>query len=280
MNTKYEVRYASSPEEVKQMDTAALRKTFLIDKLFEADQLKLVYSHYDRLIVGGAHPIKGALPLETIDPLKSEHFLDRRELGIINVGGSGVVSIEGEKYELGFKEALYVGSGKKGVRFESQDSQKPAKFYLNSAPAHQSYPTKKITKQEAEIVELGSLETANHRVINKLLVNSLVETCQLQMGMTELKTGSVWNTMPAHVHDRRMEAYFYFEIKEGQSVSHFMGQPEESRHIWLQNDEAVISPPWSIHAGSGTTNYTFIWGMAGENLDYDDMDKWAITALK
>lgn len=280
MNTKYEVRYASSPEEVKQMDTAALRKTFLIDKLFEADQLKLVYSHYDRLIVGGAHPIKGALPLETIDPLKSEHFLDRRELGIINVGGSGVVSVEGEKYELGFKEALYVGSGKKGVRFESQDSQKPAKFYLNSAPAHQSYPTKKITKQEAEIVELGSLETANHRVINKLLVNSLVETCQLQMGMTELKTGSVWNTMPAHVHDRRMEAYFYFELKEGQSVSHFMGQPEESRHIWLQNDEAVISPPWSIHAGSGTTNYTFIWGMAGENLDYDDMDKWAITALK
>ncbi len=280
MNTNYEVRYANSPDEVKGMDTAALRKTFLIDNLFQADQLKLVYSHYDRLIVGGAHPVKEALPLEAIDPLKSEHFLDRRELGIINVGGDGVVTVEGEQYELGFKEALYIGKGKKEVRFESNDGQKPAKFYLNSAPAHQSYPTKKVTKKEAEVVELGALETANHRVINKLLVNSVVETCQLQMGMTELKTGSVWNTMPAHVHDRRMEAYFYFEVTEGQSVSHFMGQPEETRHIWLQNDEAVISPPWSIHAGSGTTNYTFIWGMAGENLDYGDMDTWAIQDLK
>lgn len=280
MKTQFDVRYASSPQEVKTMDTASLRKAFLIENLFKTDEIQLVYSHYDRLIVGGAHPVKESLPLEAIDPLKAGFFLERRELGIINVGGAGTVTVDGEKYHLGFKEALYAGRGVKEVTFSSTDPGQPAKFYLNSAPAHQTYPTKKVTKAEAEMVELGSLETANHRVINKLLVNSVVQTCQLQMGMTELKTGSVWNTMPAHVHDRRMEAYFYFEIQEGQSISHFMGQPEETRHIWMQNDEAVISPPWSIHAGSGTSNYTFIWGMAGENLDYDDMDKWAIPDLK
>ncbi len=280
MKTQYEVRYANSPAEVKRMDTTDLRKSFLIENLFEADQVKLTYTHYDRLIVGGIHPVKESVTLETIDPLKADYFLERRELGIINVGGSGSVSVDGEKYDLNFKEALYVGKGNKEVIFSSAQSDSPAKFYINAAPAHHSYPTKKVTKEEAEIVELGSLETANHRVINKLLVNSVVQTCQLQMGMTELKTGSVWNTMPAHVHDRRMEAYFYFEVKEGQSVSHFMGQPEETRHIWLQNNEAVISPPWSIHAGSGTSNYTFIWGMGGENLDYDDMDKWAIKDLR
>lgn len=280
MSTKYEVRYANSPEEVKGMDTTALRKHFLIENLFNANEIKLVYSHYDRLIVGGAHPIKETLTLDAIDPLKANYFLERRELGIINVGGEGAVSVNGEQYSLDFKEALYVGRGTKEVTFSSKNADAPAKFYLNSAPAHHAYPTKKVTKAEAEIVELGSLETANHRIINKLLVNSVVQTCQLQMGMTELKKGSVWNTMPAHVHDRRMEAYFYFEVKEGQSVSHFMGQPEETRHIWMQNDEAVISPPWSIHAGSGTSNYTFIWGMAGENLDYDDMDKWAVPDFK
>lgn len=280
MSTKYEVRYANSPEEVKGMDTTALRKHFLIENLFNANEIKLVYSHYDRLIVGGAHPIKETLTLDAIDPLKANYFLERRELGIINVGGEGAVSVNGEQYSLDFKEALYVGRGTKEVTFSSKNADAPAKFYLNSAPAHHAYPTKKVTKAEAEIVELGSLETANHRIINKLLVNSVVQTCQLQMGMTELKKGSVWNTMPAHVHDRRMEAYFYFEVKEGQSVSHFMGQPEETRHIWMQNDGAVISPPWSIHAGSGTSNYTFIWGMAGENLDYDDMDKWAVPDFK
>ena len=280
MNTNYEVRYASSPKEVKAMDTAALRENFLIDNLFVADKINLTYSHYDRLIVGGVLPVKGGLALDTIDPLKADYFLERRELGIINVGHAGSVSVDGTSYDLDFKEALYVGRGSKEVIFSSNAVDKPANFYINSAPAHQAYPTKKVTKDEAEIVELGSLETANHRIINKLLVNSVVQTCQLQMGMTELKTGSVWNTMPAHVHDRRMEAYFYFEVKEGQSVSHFMGQPEETRHIWMQDKEAVISAPWSIHAGSGTSNYTFIWGMAGENLDYDDMDKWAINDLK
>ncbi|WP_353196749.1 5-dehydro-4-deoxy-D-glucuronate isomerase [Parapedobacter defluvii] len=280
MSVNYESRYAIGPHETKALDTKALRDNFLIENVFADDTIQLVYTHYDRYLAGGAKPVGKPLPLETIDALKASYFLERRELGIINVGGAGKVSVDGEVYELGFKEALYVGRGHRDVVFYSDDAGRPAKFYLNSAPAHRAYPSKKVTKAEAETVELGSLETANHRVINKLLVNSVVETCQLQMGMTELKTGSVWNTMPAHTHDRRMEVYFYFEVPEGQSVSHFMGQPEETRHIWMQNEQAVISPPWSIHAGAGTSNYTFIWGMAGENLDYDDMDKRAITELK
>ncbi|GAA4300839.1 5-dehydro-4-deoxy-D-glucuronate isomerase [Compostibacter hankyongensis] len=276
----YETRYAGSPEAVKTLDTAALRKHFLIEKLFEADRCSWVYSHYDRHMTGGAMPVNGPVNLDTLDVLKAGYFLERRELGIINTGGTGTVEVDGEKFTLQYKEALYVGQGKKKVLFSSADKNAPAKFYLNSTPAHTAYPTKKVTRAEAEIVELGSLETANHRVINKLLVNSVVKTCQLQMGMTELKAGSVWNTMPAHTHDRRMEVYFYFEVPEGQSVCHFMGQTDETRHIWMQNEQAVISPPWSIHAGAGTSNYTFIWGMAGENLDYDDMDKCAITALR
>lgn len=280
MKTQFNVRYSSSPQEVKQLNTAELRKRFLIEDLFVENNVQLTYSHYDRLIVGGAMPVKQPLPLKAIDPLKAEYFLERRELGIINVGGEGDVTIDGETVNLHFKEALYVGRGANEVQFSSKDPNIPAKFYLNSAPAHKAYPNKKVTRKEAEIVELGSLETSNHRVINKLLVNSVVTTCQLQMGMTELKHGSVWNTMPAHVHDRRMEAYFYFEINDDQAVCHFMGEPEETRHIWLKNEQAVISPPWSIHAGAGTSSYTFIWGMAGENLDYDDMDKWEIQGLR
>jgi len=280
MSVNYESRYAIGPNETKALDTPALRANFLIEKVFIDDAIQLAYTHYDRYIAGGAKPVSKPLSLETIDELKAPYFLERRELGIINVGGSGKVSVDGEVHELGFKEALYVGKGRQKVVFSSDDAGNPAKFYLNSAPAHHAYPTRKVTKAEAEVVELGSLETANHRTINKLLVNSVIETCQLQMGMTELKTGSVWNTMPAHTHDRRMEVYFYFEVPEGQSVSHFMGHPEETRHIWMQNEQAVISPPWSIHAGAGTSNYTFIWGMAGENLDYDDMDKRAINELK
>lgn len=280
MKTQFNVRYSSSPQEVKQLNTAELRKRFLIEDLFVENNVQLTYSHYDRLVVGGAMPVKQPLPLKAIDPLKAEYFLERRELGIINVGGEGDVTIDGETVNLHFKEALYVGRGANEVQFSSKDPNIPAKFYLNSAPAHKAYPNKKVTRKEAEIVELGSLETSNHRVINKLLVNSVVTTCQLQMGMTELKHGSVWNTMPAHVHDRRMEAYFYFEINDDQAVCHFMGEPEETRHIWLKNEQAVISPPWSIHAGAGTSSYTFIWGMAGENLDYDDMDKWEIQGLR
>ncbi len=263
MSTYYESRYASSPSEVKQLDTAKLREAFFIEQVFEADAIRWVYTHYDRYMAGGAMPVTDALTLDSIDLLKADYFLERRELGMINVGGEGLVLVDGEEFELAYKEALYIGQGNRQVVFSSKDAANPAKFYLNSTPAHQHHPTRKVAKTDAEVVTLGALETSNHRTINKLLVNSVLETCQLQMGMTELKPGSVWNTMPAHTHDRRMEVYFYFEVPEGQSVCHFMGEPQETRHIWLQNEQAVISPPWSIHTGAGTSNYTFIWGMAG-----------------
>jgi len=280
MENHFESRYAVSPVEAKAMDTTNLRSNFLISSIFEADQVNLTLSHFDRYIVGGAMPVNGKLALPNPGDLKAPYFLHRREIGMINVGGDAVITADGVTYNLGYKEALYIGKETAEVHFESADPANPAKLYINSAPAHHKYPTKKVTKAEADIVELGALETANHRIINKLIVNSVLETCQLQMGMTELKTGSVWNTMPAHTHDRRMEAYFYFEVPEKQSVCHFMGQPQESRHIWMQNEEAVISPNWSIHSGAGTSNYTFIWGMAGENLDYGDMDHCAINDLK
>jgi len=279
MSTTYESRYASSPSAVKQYDTKQLREEFLVDNLMEEGKITLTYSHYDRYIAGSAVPVD-VLKLETIDPLKSDYFLERREIGIINVGGDGTIEVDGEVYELGFKDALYIGSGKKEVLFKSNDSSNPAKYYINAAPAHQSFPTVKVSKEQANKIELGSLETANHRTVNQMIIGGIVTTCQLQMGMTELKTGSVWNTMPAHVHDRRMEVYFYMDIPQDQAVCHFMGEPDETRHIWMNNHEAVISPPWSIHCGSGTSNYTFIWGMAGENLDYGDMDVAKITELR
>jgi 4-deoxy-L-threo-5-hexosulose-uronate ketol-isomerase len=280
MKTNYEVRYASNPEDAKHYDTARLRKEHLIEKLFAADEVNMVYTLYDRLVVGGAMPVKEVLKLESIDPLKSEFFLSRRELGMFNVGGPGKVVVEGEVFELAYKEALYIGASNRNVVFESVDAANPAKFYFNSAPAHRNYPDRKITKADAIVMELGSLETANHRNINKMMVREVVETCQLQMGMTELKTGSVWNTMPAHTHSRRMEAYFYFEVPEGEVVCHFMGEPTETRHIWMQGDQAVISPEWSIHSAAATSNYTFIWGMAGENLDYSDQDFRKHTELR
>lgn len=280
MNTFYEVRYATNPEDFKSYDTERIRRDFLVKGLMHADQVRMVYSHYDRYIAGGAVPVNESLTLETIDPLKAAYFLERRELGIINVGGKGSVTIDGEKKELDFKEALYVGKGTKEVIFSSMDASKPAHFYFNSAPAHHAYPSQLIARTDAEVVELGALETSNARTIRKLIVNSVVKTCQLQMGMTELKTGSVWNTMPAHIHDRRMEVYFYFELPEDQAVCHFMGQAQESRGVWLQNQDAVISPPWSMHCGAGTSNYTFIWGMAGENLDYGDMDGFKPSEMK
>lgn len=279
MASKYQVRYASSPKAVKLYDTQQLREEFLIDNLMEEGKINFTYSHYDRYITGSAVPLE-PLKLETIDPLKAQYFLERRELGIINVGGIGTVEVDGAIYELDLKDALYIGSGNKEVIFKSNDIKNPAKYYINSAPAHTNYPTKKVSKAEANKIELGSLETANHRTVNQMIIGGIVTTCQLQMGMTELKTGSVWNTMPAHVHDRRMEVYFYLDIPENQAVCHFMGEPQETRHIWMSNHQAVISPPWSIHSGSGTSNYTFIWGMAGENLDYGDMDVCKITDLR
>lgn len=279
MSTSYETRYASSPQAVKQYDTAQLRSEFLIDNLMELGKINLTYSHYDRYIAGSAVPVQ-PLTLEAIDPLKSSFFLERRELGIINVGGNGTVTADGVIYELGFKDALYIGSGIKEVVFKSDDPNNPAKFYLNSAPAHTNYPNKKVGLAEANKLQLGAIETANHRTVSQMIIGGIVTTCQLQMGMTELKTGSVWNTMPAHVHDRRMEVYFYLDIPENQAVCHFMGQTDETRHIWMNNHQAVISPPWSIHSGAGTSNYTFIWGMAGENLDYGDMDVCKIIDLR
>ncbi len=269
----WELRYAAHPADAKGYDTERIRKDFLIEKVMEPGNINVVYSLYDRFIVGGAVPLKEPLKLKPFEELKAEFFLQRRELGIINVGGNAVVKVDGKAYELGFKEALYIGSGNKEVEFSSEDAAKPAHLYLNSAPAHTQYPTRKITLNDAEKAEMGSLESSNHRVINKLIVNSVVQTCQLQMGMTALQPGSVWNTMPAHTHTRRMEAYFYFEVPGNQAICHFMGEPQETRHIWMKNEQAVLSPSWSIHSAAGTASYTFIWGMAGENLDYSDMDK-------
>jgi len=280
MATTFETRYASSPQAVKKYDTQELRDEFLVPDLMQPGNIKWVYTHYDRYMAGGAVPTTGALTLETIDPLKSDFFLERREVGIINAGGTGTIIADGEEFKMLHKDALYLGKGVKEVVFKSDDANNPAKFYMNSAPAHTAYSTKQVTKAEANKIELGSLETANHRTVNQMIIGGIVTTCQLQMGMTELKTGSVWNTMPAHVHDRRMEIYYYLDIPQDQAVCHFMGQPQETRHIWMQNHEAVISPPWSIHSGSGTSNYTFIWGMAGENLDYNDMDVAKITDLR
>ena len=235
---------------------------------------------YDRMVVGGAMPVGEVLKLEAIDPLKAPYFLTRREMGIYNVGGPGVVKAGDAVFELDFKEALYLGSGDREVTFESKDEKNPAKFYFNSLTAHRNYPDKKVTKADAVVAEMGSLEGSNHRNINKMLVNQVLPTCQLQMGMTELAPGSVWNTMPAHVHSRRMEAYFYFEVPADQAVCHFMGEVDETRHIWMKGDQAVLSPEWSIHSAAATHNYTFIWGMGGENLDYGDQDFSLITDLK
>ncbi len=280
MSETIESRHALSPREVAGMHASELRTNFLIEKVFEEDHIHLTLSFYDRFIAGGAMPVRTKLELSNPGNLQAAYFLERREMGIINVGGKGTIEADKEIYDLDFKEALYISKETKKVIFASANKNEPAKFYINSAPAHHKFPTKKVTKKEAEIVTVGSLENSNHRTINKLLVASVIQTCQLQMGMTELMTGSVWNTMPAHTHDRRMEVYFYFEVTKGQSVCHFMGEPQETRHIWMQNEQAVISPNWSIHAGAGTSNYTFIWGMAGENLDYGDMDVCEISDLR
>ncbi len=276
----YEVRYAHAPDDVKSYDTQKLRKEFLVEKIFEKDKINITYTLVDRFILGGALPVTQALKLETIDPLKSPNFLQRREIGIINVGAPGKVKVGNTEYALGFKEALYVGCGSDEIVFISDNPANPAKFYFNSTPAYKNYPTKKITTKEAVVKNAGSLAESNDRVINQLIVNNVLPTCQLQMGLTELKTGSVWNTMPAHAHMRRMEAYFYFQVSENQVVAHFMGEPQETRNIWVKNEQAVISEPWSVHCGAGTSNYMFIWGMGGENLDYGDMDKIKTTDLK
>jgi 4-deoxy-L-threo-5-hexosulose-uronate ketol-isomerase len=280
MKTNIEVRYAAHPDDVKHWDTERLRKEHLVHTLFTENTVNIVYTLYDRMIIGGAKPAGETLRLETVDEVKEPYFLHRRELGIFNVGGRGRVRAGDTTFDLGFKEALYIGSGDREILFESIDQKDPSLFYFNSAPAHHNYPDRKITKKETLCVEMGSMEAANHRIINKMIVREVLETCQLQMGMTELRPGSVWNTMPPHTHGRRMEAYFYFEVPVDSAICHFMGEPAETRHIWMKNNEAVISPQWSIHAATATTNYTFIWGMAGENLDYGDQDFIKQTDLR
>jgi 4-deoxy-L-threo-5-hexosulose-uronate ketol-isomerase len=269
-----ENRYACSPNEVKTFDTSQLRSNFLISDLMVSGEINGVYSHYDRMITLGAIPLIESLTLPNFhDFTKQENFLDRREIGIINVGGSGVVIVDGEKFTMDNKDCLYIGLGKKDVVFSSDSESTPAVYYMNSTPAHMEYPAQKAAKADANPVELGTPETCNERTIFQYIHLNGIKSCQLVMGFTELKTGSIWNTFPPHVHDRRMEVYFYFDLPEGQKVCHLMGQPQETRHIFVENHEAVISPNWSIHSGAGTSNYSFVWGMGGENMEFTDMDQ-------
>jgi len=273
-------RYAIGPNEAKHFDTQTLRENFLLQNLMQADTCNLVYTHYDRMIVGGVMPVNKKIELPLEAALRSEYFLERREMGIINVGGPGKVTTENGEYELTKLDCVYIAKGTRQVAFSSNSADAPAIFYLLSCPAHHVHETRKMPKEEATPSNLGSVDTANERTIYKYIHLDGVQSCQLVMGLTVLKNGSVWNTMPSHVHDRRMEAYFYFDVKEGQSVVHFMGQPQETRHMFVANNEAIVSPPWSIHSGCGTASYSFIWGMAGENKDYTDLDAVAINELR
>ena len=279
-----DIRYSCSPNDVKRYTTEELRKEFLITDLYTPDKVKAIYSHVDRMVTVGIMPVSKKLPIDDgIDVwanFGTHYFLERREAGIFNLGGAGTIEADGKTYELGYKDCLYITKGTEKVFFASNDANNPAKFYMVSAPAHTSYETRLIKKADAAKKPLGDLATSNKRVINQFIHPSVLKTCQLSMGLTELETGSVWNTMPAHTHERRMEIYTYFEIPEGNIVFHFMGQGQETRHIVMKNFEAVISPSWSIHAGGGTSNYSFIWAMGGENQEFDDMDVIQPTDMK
>ncbi|HTE24572.1 5-dehydro-4-deoxy-D-glucuronate isomerase [Flavitalea sp.] len=275
-----EIRFQNSPAEVTMMDTGELRNNFLVEDLIQDDLVVFLYSHYDRVIIGGAKPVNRELSLDNDPELRADYFLERREIGIINVGGPGTVSVDGTRYELNKLDTLYAGKGVREVIFSSADKTAPASFFLMSAPAHQTYPTRKMSKEEASPANMGEVETANKRTIYKYIHADGMQSCQLVMGLTVLATGSVWNTMPAHTHTRRMEAYFYFDVPEQHRVFHFMGEPLETRHLLIANHQAVLSPPWSIHSGCGTSNYAFIWGMAGENYTFTDMDAVPIPELR
>ena len=271
-----EVRPGANPNDVKNYDTDRLKHEFLIQDVFVPGEIKTIYSQIDRIIVGSATPADKALKLTAGDELRAAYFLERREMGVINIGGKGTMTLDGVRYDFDYKDGIYIGMGTKEVIFESADAENPAKFYFNSAPAHKTYPTVFINPEKDILPEnkkeLGCLENANHRTIRKYILPGQVESCQLEMGMTALEPGSVWNTMPCHTHDRRMEVYLYFEVPENDVVFHYMGEPTQTRHIVMRNEEAVISPSWSIHSASATHAYTFIWGMVGENQDFDDMD--------
>lgn len=272
--------YALGQNEIKQFSTEEIRKNFLIEPLFTNDTIRFTYTHYDRMMVGGAKPVGSKVTLETYPELRAGFFLERREIGIINIGGDGSVEVDGNTFNLSKMDCLYVGKSAKSVVFSSNDSGAPALFYLLSCPAHESLPARLLKKEEASPLDMGSPATANARTIYKYIYLQGIQSCQLVMGLTVLKEGSVWNTMPAHVHDRRMEAYLYFDVPEGQRVVHFMGEPQQTRHLFVSNHQAIVSPPWSIHAGCGTGSYSFIWGMAGENKDYSDMDPVQIPDLR
>ena len=290
--TNYNVRYASNPQDAKHYTTDRLRKEFAIEKIFAPGEVNWTYTMFDRFLIGGAEPTTAPIKLTSLAchytdrPTDKKRLLDNRELGIINIGGKGTVTVDGKSYDLDFQEALYVGradeKNNKEIVLTSKDPANPAKFYMNSACAHQSFPTKKVTLKEANNIKAGSLKESNDRVIHQMIIDGVagVRTCQLQMGITELKEGSVWNTMPAHTHTRRMETYIYYNVPQGQKILHMMGEPQETRPVWLNNEQAVIAPEWSIHCAAGTSNYTFIWGMAGENLIYNDMQVIKIPELK
>ena len=275
-----EIRFQNSPAEVKNMDTQLLRNNFLIQKLMTDDVITLMYSHYDRVIIGGVKPVSKTVSLANENELRAEYFLQRREMGIINVGGDGQIIADGQTFSVNKLDCLYLGKGTKSVSFKSADQNKTACFYILSAPAHQAYPTTLLKKENTISNTVGSLETSNHRTIYKYIHAEGIQSAQLVMGLTILEKGSVWNTMPAHTHERRMEIYTYFNIPEGQAVFHMMGEGNQTRHILVQNEQAVISPSWSIHAGCGTAAYTFIWAMGGENQTFDDMDHIAIGDLR
>ncbi|ARR51429.1 5-dehydro-4-deoxy-D-glucuronate isomerase [Photobacterium damselae subsp. damselae] len=275
-----EIRQPIHSAHAKQLDTAGLREQFLIEDLFQAGQINLTYSHIDRIIVGAAVPTETAIAFEGGKEIGVDFFLQRRELGVINIGEPGLVVVDGQTYEIGAREAIYVGMGAQDIRFESVSAEQPARFYLNCAPAHYAYPTRKITREDAAPETLGNQENCNVRTIYKYLHPAVLPTCQLLMGMTELAPGSLWNTMPCHTHERRMEVYLYFDMNQDNVVFHYMGEPQETRHLVVRNEQAVISPSWSIHSGVGTAAYTFIWGMVGENQTFHDMDHVAMSDLK
>ena len=274
-----QIRFANSSKETAAMNTQELRSNFLVEKLMVSDEVTLIYSHYDRIIVGGAKPVNKILQLPTHSELKADYFLERREIGIINVGGPGSIAADEQSFPVNKLDCVYLGKGVQKVFFKSDDSAVPAVFYFLSAPAHVSHPARLMKKEEASPVTIGDTKTANHRTIYKYIHADGIQSCQLVMGLTVLGDGSVWNTMPAHTHTRRMEVYFYFDVMPDHRVIHLMGPPQETRHLVVANHEAIISPPWSIHAGCGTANYSFIWGMGGENYTYTDMDAVAIGEL-
>lgn len=276
MSTEFDIRFAIDPAGAAGMGTAELRENFLIEDLFVSGQVRWTYSHYDRMAVGGAVPADGALSLDSIKPTGTTAFLDRRELIAANIGGAGTITVDGTEHAVGSRDMLYIGMGAKDVRFAGSE----AKYYLLSAPAHMSHPTTLLQQSGAKRLDLGARETANERSIFQYVNAESVQTCQLVVGLTQFAEGSLWNTMPAHLHDRRMEAYLYFDLKPDSFVVHLMGEPDETRHLIVRNEEAVLSPPWSIHCGAGTGSYTFIWAMAGDNADYTDVEKVAMEDLR